>query len=970
MPSRRWGSAILGLVLAIAATGCPPDPCEGVDCSGQGTCVAVEGEAGCDCDPGFVAAGTTCEAVDPCEGVDCSGLGLCVELDGAASCDCELTYHAEGLECVADELPALSCEGGWVTGHLADPVTTPGRPGGGAPPALRLRARTLGAGAEMPCMRDPGPEGELRIVHLPPGSPASALFTAGVVPLESMGHGYRLVWLPPSTDAASLCALPGLRTVTTLTEADRIDDRLARASQGETVRVAWFRIEDHGDGPEVRRRDLPPMPAGEARELADDPATFLVQDVTGELIPLNDVARRSVRTEEVQAADLDADPPEYDGPVGRGIVVGIVDTGVDADHPDLHLLGAGGSDLGTRVVGDEPYQGDGHGTMVAGAAAGNGWASEGVSIEDQVGGAYQWRGHAPAITRVASVVMSPSPWSEVFLTQNAFVSNHSYTMSQGDYSVSVAHGDTIVREGAAVDDTVRPPRVSVFAAANNGTHGNNGIEMRGYHSIFTPGKNGLCVGGSHANDDTYSMGASAGPTLDGRIKPDLIAPGFKQYRPLDGVPLAIDEIRLVAHEGSGAEDRVWGFDDNGDAEGWSAGSALEDLEVLDGVLSTVAVGADDQEEETLVFDFVSADGVPLAATDYGELQVTLRLEVGGDPEEHRWPWFWVVGWDGADDGWDANLYPDYDPALQDDGWHTHGVSLADSGAWSGDVARLRVWPTSYDYRIVTPDIGGGYGRSGGTSLAAPVVTGVVAMTMEALESSHGTDIEHDPPRPSLFKALLLHTARDRVHPTPYRRDPPNPDTGVSTLYHEGPDFASGYGLLDAWAALTLVAADTPSAAKWRETSLDHGEEHLYAIPVVDELEAGPLKVTVAWDDVAGSSQLALTEPVLVNDLDVILLGPDGAAHGPWILDPLPFDDDDPWDGIEPIAPDDVVPARRCVAEVPWDPDQADECEDHRNNVEQIVVDSPTPGWYLLRIRGFEVPDGPQPYSLVVAQECG
>lgn len=970
MPTVRFGGPGVGLVLLVLLQGCPRDPCEGVDCSGNGECVELSGEASCDCDPGYAARGTSCIAEDLCAGVDCSGHGQCVDLDGEASCDCDLLYHAEDLECLLDPLPGLTCEGGWVTSHLGEPVEASEVVQRAATPALRLRARTVAPDTPSACPLDPPADGELWVVHLPPGPSGPDLASAGAVPLEAMGHGYRLIWLPPGTGGAALCDLPGFRAVTPLEVPDRIDDRLSRAAADEIVIVAWFRVEDRGEGLEVQRTDLPPMPAAEARALARDPTTFLVQEVSGELVPLNDVARRSVRTEEVQAVDLGDDPPDYGGPVGRGIRIGIVDTGVDADHQDLHLLGEGGTDLGTRVVGDEPYQGDGHGTMVAGAAAANGWGSEGVSIEDQVGEAYRWRGHAPGVAQVASVWMSASPWSEVFLTHDAFVSNHSYTMSQGEYSVAIAHGDTIIREGAAVDDTVRPPRVSVFAAANNGTHGNNGIDMRGYHSIFTPGKNGLCVGGSHANDDTYSMGASAGPTLDGRIKPDLIAPGFKQYRPLDGVPLSIDEIRLVAREGSGAEDRVWNFEADGEVEGWDPGPALEDVEVAAGVLSAVAVGADDQEHETLVFDFAAVDGEPIAAEDYADLEVTLRLDVAGEPEEHRWPWFWVVSWDGSDDGWDGNLYPNYDPAMMDDDWHTHAVSLADSGAWSGEIARLRVWPTSYDYRIITTDIGGGYGRSGGTSLAAPVVTGVVAMMMEALESSHGTDIQNDPPRPSLFKALLVHTARDRIHPTPYRRDPPNPDTGISTLYHEGPDFASGYGLLDAWAALTLVEADIPSAAKWREEELDHGEEHLFAIPVVDGLDAGPLVVTLAWDDVAGSSQLALTEPVLVNDLDAVLVAPDGGAHGPWILDPLPFDDGDPWDGIEPIAPEDVVPARRCAGDEPWGPDLAEECEDHRNNVEQIVVDQPVEGWYLLRIRGHEVPDGPQPYSVVVAQGCG
>ncbi len=39
---------------------------------------------------------------DACDGVECSGFGDCVVVDGAASCECDDSYHAEGLECIAN----------------------------------------------------------------------------------------------------------------------------------------------------------------------------------------------------------------------------------------------------------------------------------------------------------------------------------------------------------------------------------------------------------------------------------------------------------------------------------------------------------------------------------------------------------------------------------------------------------------------------------------------------------------------------------------------------------------------------------------------------------------------------------------------------------------------------------------------------------------------------------------------------
>ena len=51
--------------------GDPPGPCEGVDCSGHGTCELEGGQSVCNCDPGYHAEGLDClEDYDPCVGID------------------------------------------------------------------------------------------------------------------------------------------------------------------------------------------------------------------------------------------------------------------------------------------------------------------------------------------------------------------------------------------------------------------------------------------------------------------------------------------------------------------------------------------------------------------------------------------------------------------------------------------------------------------------------------------------------------------------------------------------------------------------------------------------------------------------------------------------------------------------------------------------------------------------------------
>ena len=70
------------------------------------------------------------------------------------------------------------------------------------------------------------------------------------------------------------------------------------------------------------------------------------------------------------------------GLTGKGINIGILDTGVRSDHPDLHISGGV-----TFVQGTTSYNDDfGHGTHVAGiiAAQNNGIGYSGVAPEAQL----------------------------------------------------------------------------------------------------------------------------------------------------------------------------------------------------------------------------------------------------------------------------------------------------------------------------------------------------------------------------------------------------------------------------------------------------------------------------------------------------------------------------------------------------------------------------------------------------------
>lgn len=106
----------------------------------------------------------------------------------------------------------------------------------------------------------------------------------------------------------------------------------------------------------------------------------------------------------------------------------------------------------------------------------------------------------------------------------------------------------------------------------------------------------------------------------------------------------------------------------------------------------------------------------------------------------------------------------------------------------------------------------------------------------------------------------------------------------------------------------------------------------------------------------------------MHDLDLVLVSPSGVAHGPWMLSRPPLAEN-PYEGIDPITTADIVPATRCAEPTYWEGAATEACEDHLNNVEQVVVDAPEAGTWTLRVRAADVWIGPQDYSLVLSQAC-
>ncbi len=239
------------------------------------------------------------------------------------------------------------------------------------------------------------------------------------------------------------------------------------------------------------------------------------------------------------------------GLLGQGQVIGIVDTGIDADHcffadPEGDPPALNGADgLAVSAVhrklaavdflwsadwpdpGPERWDDHGHGTHVAGSAAGDGGV-RGVHDGDD--------GMAPLARLVIQdagalvddcadlpglgcPVRPLEPVLEQAYAQGARVFSNSWgdeenILPYGRYTERTVDVDRFVWE--------HPDAVVLFAAGNSGP---------GDGTVLSPatGKNVIAVGATeHGDADPLCPAwfSSRGPTLDGRLEPDVMAPGY------------------------------------------------------------------------------------------------------------------------------------------------------------------------------------------------------------------------------------------------------------------------------------------------------------------------------------------------------------------------------------------------------------------------------------------------------------
>jgi hypothetical protein len=248
-------------------------------------------------------------------------------------------------------------------------------------------------------------------------------------------------------------------------------------------------------------------------------------------LPDNDRTRAAINIDALQT--VNAGTGQVTGLAGTGVLIGVYDSGIDETHDDF----------GARVVRNDHTRGR-HGTHVAGTIAGggtfwNGFDSWGVQ---NTGTAWQWRGMAPQAELIDvdnALANIAARWVTYIGNEGLDLSNHSYTFAvDGDYDASSEFRDELIR-GDATSGGPIGARLHLHSAGNHGQFPGNGGEQVGYFALTKQVKNGLMVGNYDAGLNRIAQTSSLGPAHDGRIKPDVVAPGELSFRGMR-VPLGVD----------------------------------------------------------------------------------------------------------------------------------------------------------------------------------------------------------------------------------------------------------------------------------------------------------------------------------------------------------------------------------------------------------------------------------------------
>jgi hypothetical protein len=206
--------------------------------------------------------------------------------------------------------------------------------------------------------------------------------------------------------------------------------------------------------------------------------------------------------------------------------------------------------------------------------------------------------------------------------------------------------------------------------------------------------------------------------------------------------------------------------------------------------------------------------------------------------------------------------------------------------------------------------------SSGTSMASPGAAGAVALIRQYFSDGwypSGAPVPGDARTPSaaLLKATLINSGTDM--------------TNVTAI----PSNCQGWGRVRLEDALHFAGEARELAVEddgvgFPQGSANETRTFNYAVSAGE-----PLKVTLTWTDFPA---VPLADPTLINDLDLEVSGPSGTFRG------------NVFSGGASTTGGTA---------------------DRLNTVEQVLLANPVAGTYTVTVRSFTVPQGPQPFALVV-----